>query len=213
MSQINTSRIENQDTSAGTASTLKISPLNAAGVIPWDTVVADQNGVTTKGNPSSGVLAAEVVANGLVTCLGGITALKNVIHSSAPTTANHLCNKTYVDSLAAGGLENQLSFVNVGGGTAAVRYYVNGSTTAMIFGAHADVWSGARANLVANLYNASSGLLQTIILSNVNEGGNTDSCNQSFFVMFAITIPLTCAFIDFTCSTRTSLYMGQHINR
>lgn len=212
MSQINTSRIENQDTSAGTASTLKISPLNAAGVIPWDTVVANQSGVTTKGNPASGVQAAEVVANGLVTCLGGISATKNVIHSSAPTSANHLCNKTYVDSLIVGQLINELVTAS-NSGTSTYRYVVNGSTTAMIFGGHSDVWSGVRANLVANLYNASSGLLQTIVLSNVNEGGNTDSCNQYFFPMFAITIPLTCAFIDFTCSTRNGLYIGQHINR
>jgi len=209
MSQINTSRIENQDTSLGAASILTISPLNASSVAQ-ETIRANKTGVTTTGNVSSG--SAGVVAANLVTCLAGVTVAKNITHASAPTQSYHLCNKTYVDGW------NTYQWLNgiVGTGSATANpfvYAVNGTTVAMIIGQYHDKWNGARQNLVATLKNSVGTVLQTIVLANVNEGGNTDVCDYWFRLSFAISIPPTCTEISFQCTTLDDIIISQIIYR
>ena len=225
MSQINTSRIENQDTSAGATAKLTISPLNAVAGTAQETVWANKTGVFITGNSTYN--STGVVVDSFVKCFAGVCVDKNITHTSAPLEPYHLCNKAYVDGKIPVGWQN--SVIGSGSTDAGVwSYEVNGASAAMIIGEYTDKWVGIRNNLVVTLYD-SGGLggvtLQTILLANVNEGANTSDsgnnpCDQHFTLPFAISIPSACRFAYFTCPSRQyafgyggSIIIWQHINR
>lgn len=141
-----------------------------------------------------------------LTCVG-LTSAGDVNCAIAPTTAYHLCNKTYVDNAAT------ITYPLTQNPTTSTTFpwtYTFPADTYMVMGTYTDQWIGVRDYLEVTCYTSAGVTVGDIMqLANVNQGGNTDVCNYTFRLPWAFTVPVGAAKATFTCNTGLDIYINQ----